>query len=558
MTAAAGNAALWYAADGYDPAAKGINGRRVAGESFLRGFLTHADLPEAVILTKSEAEALPVRELAAQLRPGLPLRRADLARPAGIAPLSCVYYPSPNFAAEAWRRSVHGSDAWALCGVTHTTSTQAVMEGWLSLRVAPVAEWDAVICTSRAVHASVTWQMDLIDDHLRRHLRADPGPRPMLPVIPLGIHSADFAPDPAARAALRARLGAAEGDTVFATIARLTPHEKFDPLPAYAALAEAQRRLPAGQRLHAVFCGVFRDAYSRKVFEEGARVMMPEVGFLLLDGASAAERKAALSAADAFLFAIDNIQETFGLAPLEGMAAGLPVLTTDWDGMKDTVTPETGFRVTTRSLPAGHLASEALRYQGGLDSYVQYCAATSAMTEVDMGEFAARILDLAQNPGLRARMGAAGRQRVRDRFDWAQVIPQMQALWAEQEARRRAAAGRALRYPPAAMPIAPSPTALFAAWPSETADFDTPRFVARDRTGLPGLEAVLAARDYPGIRRMFAAPRSIAAVLQAVAAAGPAGVGRDDIARATGQTAAGADRILIWLLKYDFIRRIAA
>ncbi|GAB1363213.1 hypothetical protein MASR1M32_24490 [Rhodobacter sp.] len=40
MTAPA-NAAIWYAPDGYDPGAKGINGRRVAGESFLRGFFAH-------------------------------------------------------------------------------------------------------------------------------------------------------------------------------------------------------------------------------------------------------------------------------------------------------------------------------------------------------------------------------------------------------------------------------------------------------------------------------------------------------------------------------------
>ena len=33
------NAAIWFTADGYDPAKKGINGRRVAGESFLRGFI---------------------------------------------------------------------------------------------------------------------------------------------------------------------------------------------------------------------------------------------------------------------------------------------------------------------------------------------------------------------------------------------------------------------------------------------------------------------------------------------------------------------------------------
>ena len=83
---------------------------------------------------------------------------------------------------------------------------------------------------------------------------------------------------------------------------------------------------------------------------------MPDVGFLLLDGADPDQRSAARSGADVFLFLIDNIQETFGLAPIEGMAAGLPLLVSDWDGMKDTVTPDVGFRVTSRALSGAHLA----------------------------------------------------------------------------------------------------------------------------------------------------------------------------------------------------------
>ncbi len=548
------NAAIWYAQDGFDPAAKGINGRRVAGESFLRGYLRHADVDEFVILSKKPEEAEPVRALAAELRPGVPVRAASLMRPTSIAPVETVFYPSPNYAAEAWRRAPYGTGAYALSGITHTTSTQAVMEGWLNLRVAPVQEWDAVICTSQAVQASVRFQLDLIDDHLKRQLDARLTPRPLLPVIPLGIHCDDFTPDPAAGRALRDRLGAAEGDVVFTTIARLTPHEKFDPLPIYLAMQAAQRKLGAGQKLHIAFCGIFREEYSRKVFVEGARRLMPDVGFILLDGASAEDRRQALSGADVFMFLIDNIQETFGLAPIEGMAAGLPLLVSDWDGMRDTVTPDVGFRITSRSLPGPHLAQEALRYQGGIDSYVQYCSLASALTEIDMGELTARILDLAQNPGLRRRMGAAGQARARSVYDWAQIVPQMQALWDEQASRRRKAAS--YRYPADALAIAPSPTALFGSYPTSQGGFAGQRLVARDLTGRIGPAEMMDLRDYAGVKRVFAPKAQVLAVFQAVEGAGAQGTDLATLAAGLNAAPLIVERILIWLLKYDFIRRV--
>lgn len=540
------NAAIWYARDGFEPASKGINGRRVAGESFLKGFLRHGAVSEFALISRSADEIAPVRALGAALRPEVPLRHVPLSRPAGIAPQRTMFFPSPNFTAEAWRRAPYGTANWAICGVTHTISTAAVMQGFFDLRMGPVMPWDAVICTSAAVLGAVSHQMDLIDDHIRRHLRAEPPPRPMLPVIPLGVHCDDFARDPAAGAALRAQLGAGPQDVVFTTIARLTPHEKFDPLPIYLALQKAQAQL-VGQKLFVAFCGMFRDDYSRKVFEDGARLLMPDVGFALLDGADAGQRRAALSGSDVFLFLIDNIQETFGLAPIEAMAAGLPVLVTDWDGMKDTVSEDVGFRVPTRMLSSQHMTSEALRYQGGIDSYVQYCASTSALTEVDMQALGGRILDLVRDPALRARMGAAGQARARAVYDWSRIIPQMQDLWAEQDTMRRIGAG--VRYGADALPIAPSPTAMFGNYPTEQAAFGPQLFAV---TGNGDLESVLRARNYQGLQRIFAAPDQIAAVLAAVGE----GASVADVCAALVLQPLSVERVMIWLLKYDFIRRI--
>lgn len=556
MTAPNRNAAIFYAQDGFDPKAKGINGRRVAGDSFLRGFLRHADVDEVVLMSKEVAEIEPVKVLAQELRPGLATRHVPMRAPNALAPVGTFFYPSPNYTTDAWRRAPYGTGSWSICGITHTTSTTAVMRGFFDLRFAPVMDWDAVICTSRAVQSAVQVQFDLTDQHVRAHFGANPPPRPMLPVIPLGVHCEDFRPEAAAGISLRERLGAAPQDVVFTTIARLTPHEKFDPFPIYTALQRVQSQLTGGQRLHLVFCGVFSDAYGRRVFETGAAKLMPDVNFMILDGSKAEERKAALSGADVFLFLIDNIQETFGLAPIEAMAAGLPLLVSDWDGMKDTVSPEVGLRVTTRTLTPRHTSEEALRHHGGVDNYTQYCASVSAVTEIDMEELQAKIMTLVQKPELRRSLGAAGKKRADALYDWSRIIPQMQDLWAEQDRRRRVNAARFRRYAAESLPLAPAPTKLFASYPTEQTAHDGKRFVAVARDGLPNLNDTLVARDYLGTKRIFAAPRDIGAVYQAVQSAEGAGLDVPALLALTGLQRNNVDRIVMWLLKYGFLRRV--
>ena len=49
------------------------------------------------------------------------------------------------------------------------------------------------------------------------------------------------------------------------------------------------------------------------------------------------ERNTVYASADIFVSLADNPQETFGLAPLEAMATGLPVVLSDWNGYRDLV-----------------------------------------------------------------------------------------------------------------------------------------------------------------------------------------------------------------------------
>src|SRR6056297_2371702 len=546
------NAAIWYAEDGYDPDVKGMNGRRVAGASFLKGFFRHADVDEFVSLSQGRkgAESF-AKKLKAETTRDIPHRAALIGAPLKMAPVETLYFPAPNYAAECWKRQHFGMTAYSICGVTHTTATQAVMQGFHDLRTAPQAPWDAVICTSKAVHAATLRNIELADEHLRQRFGQVP-PRPLMPVIPLGINCDDFAHDAKARTGLRKRMNWTADDIVVATLSRLLPYGKFDPGPLFIALERAQARLPKGKKLHFVACGIYGDSHSQTVFESCAKAFMPAVSYHHLDGADATARIETLSGSDIFTFPIDNIQETFGLAPIEAMAAGLPVITSDWDGMRDTVTEDVGIRVPTLTIGPDHTGPEAWGYHHGGLSYQQYGNNLSAMTEIDLAELTDAIVMLALDENKRRAMGKAGQKRAREIYDWAHIIPQMQDLWVEQSAIRSAHADMSPK-PSLPNPVAPLPTDLFRSYPSQIAVPGVCQAVAvSDKAAL---QAILTARRYGKIGGMFERQDTLERVLEAILAAGEQGTDARAVAKTLKMNILTVERAWVFFLKYGLIER---
>jgi glycosyltransferase involved in cell wall biosynthesis len=342
------------------------------------------------------------------------------------------------------------------------------MDGLAEGLTAPVQAWDAIICTSRAGQSRVRRQLLEHRHYLQNALGATRVGMPMLPVIPLGIDCDAFKGDPAQGAVYRQELGIGAEDVVFLLVGRLSIRTKLSPLPMYLALQRAAER--RGRKLHLIFTGQFDDDVSRAVFTEGAKRACPNVTVHFVNGHDAEIYAKAWAAADAFTLPVDNIQETFGLAPVEAMAAGLPVVVTDWDGFRDTVEDGvTGFRIPT--IMGGNGGAISFRYQMGADDHASYLRNTAQSIAMDISAAADAYWRLAEDANLRRQMGDAGRARARRMFDWAAVIPQYLALWQEQ-ARLRA---KAREFAPLAkgrqpVPARPDPFMLFAEYPTHRLD----------------------------------------------------------------------------------------
>ena len=143
-------------------------------------------------------------------------------------------------------------------------------------------------------------------------------------------------------------------------------------------------------------------------------------------------------------FACGQPSGNFWSRPVEAMAAGVPVVVSDWDGYRYTVSSGVeGFRIPTLAPAHSEQGEElALQHDHGLLSYQDYAGAVAQHVAVDTEAAAMAIAQLAEDPALRQRMGEAGRQTVRKCFDWPVVARLHNQLYGELAELRRAGDGR--------------------------------------------------------------------------------------------------------------------
>ncbi|HZW21312.1 glycosyltransferase family 4 protein, partial [Noviherbaspirillum sp.] len=463
-----------------------------------------------------------------------------------------VYFPGPGLREHANHRAFFGHGAWSLCGITHTTSSAGAMDSLAELITAPVQQWDAVICTSSAVKDNVCRVLQAQEEYLKQRLGISRTVLPQLPVIPLGIHTKDFAFSEQQRLAARQALGADPDTLVVLYVGRLSFHVKAHPLAMYQALEKAAQA--TGKKVILVECGWHANEFIGKAYADAAACACPGIRVVTVDGRKAEERIAAWAAADVFCSLSDNIQESFGIAPIEAMAAGLPVVVADWDGYKDTVRDGIdGFRVPTLMPAAGLGGDLATRHALQVDTYDMYCGHTCSLVAVDVEATAAAFAKLFASGELRRRMGEAGRERARTMFDWAAVIPQYEALWAQLSEIRKAQAPalKPLAHP---WPARMDPFHAFASYPSRMLSADT-------LLGLVGSDAETAwlqLRSYAELamvnfaKTVLPTEAEVRAVL-AAAAAGPRPA-KDLVQAIPAERRAFVFRALVWLAKLGILK----
>jgi glycosyltransferase involved in cell wall biosynthesis len=567
--AAAPLIALMYDDNAYveaGAAAHGPMGRQVAGRSFLDAYLAYGSFSELAALVPNRASAGPLekawRDHAATATGSRALHvieRAEFHRRFRSAPpATIVHAPQPPDPMLAWARQQHGEHAFALSGVTHTLCSLEAIGLLTSLVTAPFAPYDALVCTSRAVTAMVRAVTADYADFLRDRLgvtlaRGSARPiGPRLETIPLGVDPDRYHPASAAeRSRARQGLGVAEDETAILYVGRLSHHAKAQPFPMFKSVSEAARS--SGRRVHLILAGWAAHPAVHEAFVAGASAIAPNVKTSFVDGRDPEWRQSVWHAADLFVSPSDSIQETFGLAVLEAMACGLPVVASDWDGYRDLVEDgQTGFLVPT-AMVSGATAGVTARLMLGELNYDHFLAECSQATVVDSVAMTRAIERLLLDPALARGMGEAGCRRARGRFAWPHIIRTYEQLWCDQDRERseraRALTRRASAWPPAAYP---APERSFAGYP-------TRQLSGRDRlVPTPGsadaLESLLA---MPLVHHAAGRRVQDPSILTKALETAPCSI--DDLDRLWAESGVEPEigrATLAWLLKYDLLRPV--
>ena len=334
------------------------------------------------------------------------------------------------------------------------------------------------------MQGALTNMFDAWGDFLAERTGGGQPPRPTLPVVPLGVDGAGFAAladRPDARAKVRAQLGLQDDEVLVLWVGRLSFYEKAFPGPMFEAVQRAATA--SGVKMHFALAGWFPAEADRGRYEESARDHAPGVTTHFLDGNDRTLLGELWAGADIFISLVDNIQETFGITPLEAMAAGLPVVVSDWDGYRSTVRNGVeGFLIPTLGGPTVGLGATMItRHLFEVASYQAYVGEVAQYTAVHVGRAAEAITHLAKSPELRKRMGAAGRERIRTAFNWPVVARQMHELVDHMAQVRALSPEPVIRQP--SDPVRGDPFVAFAGFPNAVLELDTPLAAAPGATG---------------------------------------------------------------------------
>ncbi|MBT6289570.1 MAG: glycosyltransferase family 4 protein [Rhodospirillaceae bacterium] len=405
----------------------------VATREFLRGFFRHAGQNQFACLCPNDKAFTEFTNFAAEENIAASRCTAlDRHDATAIEASGALVRYDPDLVSQAWLRRYHSQRRYSLIGIAHASASTNAMQAIGDYLAAPLQSWDALICPSAAIRSAVAHIIDGWGEYLGARFGADLSCPVQLPVIPLGVDTARMATvtGEAKRQSQRRALALSDNEIAILYVGRLNYVAKANPLALFIAAEETAKR--SSRPVRVLLNGYFNDDVNEDAFMEAANAILDVAKLQIIRHGDEDFPDGVWAAADIFCSLSDNIQESFGLTPVEAMAAGLPSIVSDWNGYRESIRDGIdGYCIPTTMAPPGTGGDIAYRYFTRQNTYGDYLGAQSQSTSVDVGALGQALYQLVNDDGARRTMAEAAKKRARETYDWARVIGLYENLWDE-------------------------------------------------------------------------------------------------------------------------------
>ena len=337
-----------------------------------------------------------------------------------------------EFMPQIYYRESCGADMFPVTYMIHGASYPYYINNFFLMKLlVPFKQFDSLICTSSAVRSAISNILESLQYSMKDRFGIDVKYEGRLDVLPLGIDTNFFSPKD--KSECRNKFAVSKEAFVILWIGRFSAYDKADLLPVFLACKRILNKNP-NREIKIIIAG-----HDRKnmpildVMKEYVKALGLEGNFVFLEGHNLAERAELYSCSDVFISPIDNVQETFGLTPIEAMACGVPQIVSDWDGYKDTVEDGvTGYRIPTYWMKCdGDIEKNPMLPSEPMHrSAVQHLMMAQSVA-MDLRVFERCVQNLIDDPVLWKKMSKNSIERARRIYEWKELIPRYEGLWSE-------------------------------------------------------------------------------------------------------------------------------
>jgi glycosyltransferase involved in cell wall biosynthesis len=289
--------------------------------------------------------------------------------------------------------------------------------------VGDVLPCDSLICTSTAASRAVENALDYLREEVNRASGGNVRRSGRVDVIPLCIDTSSL--QPLDKTNVRRELNLPEDAFIILYLGRISPL-KADLLPFLPVLDCLVRENP-GRRVLWILAGTHDPLYPEYLLRYASEIGLCN-NIQVSSYVSGRKKTLLIPAADVLVCPSDTVDETFGLAPVEAMACGVPQVVPDWDGYRDTVSHgETGFLVPTYWTNC----SDDLTFTGVLAGSVFDRIALGQSIVIDLVKTRQYLQYLMNNEQLGQDMGRRSRERALRDYSPESVVKRYETLWDE-------------------------------------------------------------------------------------------------------------------------------